>query len=381
VYSIVVFDDDGDGPNPPALYIGGSFSTVGALVANGIAKWNGSAWAAVGSGLQWNASGGTVRCMIAHDEDGPGPQPSFLFAAGNFTDAGGQSAKNIARWNGTAWSPLGGGAGDPNNDFVTTMAVLDPDGTGPAPGVLYVGGELSTAGGVPVSGVAGWNGTAWSAVGPSLATSRVEALGVFDEDGPGPFPPKLFVAAGVGSVQIRRLDPTGWTALVPGSVGTVRTMTVLDDDGPGPHGMSLVCGGDFGGIGGTTSSHLARWDGTAWANVGPSPGFDGSIYTTSMYDVDGGGPEPARLAACGSYSTAATASAGNVAVLDLSNSWSVFGNGLTGKVNALAEYDRDGPTGNPAVLLVGESSGKQAMSLRMESRSGTGRSSHHLVRG
>src|SRR5437764_1090061 len=33
------------------LYIGGSFSTVGNVFATNIAKWNGSSWSALGSGM------------------------------------------------------------------------------------------------------------------------------------------------------------------------------------------------------------------------------------------------------------------------------------------------------------------------------------------
>jgi hypothetical protein len=33
------------------LYIGGSFTVVGDVIANGVAKWNGSRWTALGSGM------------------------------------------------------------------------------------------------------------------------------------------------------------------------------------------------------------------------------------------------------------------------------------------------------------------------------------------
>jgi hypothetical protein len=39
--------DDGHGP---ALYAGGSFTTAGACVANGIAKWDGSSWSPSAAG-------------------------------------------------------------------------------------------------------------------------------------------------------------------------------------------------------------------------------------------------------------------------------------------------------------------------------------------
>ena len=56
------------------------------------------------------------------DESGGGP---MLYVGGYFTAAGGTSANYIARWDGTAWSALGSGG----NDFVGALAVLD-DGAG-----------------------------------------------------------------------------------------------------------------------------------------------------------------------------------------------------------------------------------------------------------
>ena len=47
VAGLTVFDD-GTGP---ALYAGGGFTTAGGVSANYIAKWNGSAWSPLGSGM------------------------------------------------------------------------------------------------------------------------------------------------------------------------------------------------------------------------------------------------------------------------------------------------------------------------------------------
>ena len=62
---------------------------------------------------------GTVRATTMWDPDGAGPQPAVLVAGGDFTTAGGVSASRIARWNGTAWSPLGTGM----NNAVEALAV------------------------------------------------------------------------------------------------------------------------------------------------------------------------------------------------------------------------------------------------------------------
>jgi hypothetical protein len=72
-----------------------------------------------------------------------------LYIGGGFTTVGGVSASNVARWDGSTWSPLGSGTGDE----VWTLA-LDGDGN------LYAGGVFTTAGGVNVNHVARWNGDA-----------------------------------------------------------------------------------------------------------------------------------------------------------------------------------------------------------------------------
>ena len=57
------------------------------------------------------------------------------------------TANHIARWDGTAWHPLGSGM----NGFVDALA-FGPDGS------LYAGGKFTTAGGVTANGIARWDG-------------------------------------------------------------------------------------------------------------------------------------------------------------------------------------------------------------------------------
>src|SRR5205823_3890290 len=68
------------------LYAGGHFSTAGGVSASRIAKWDGSAWSALGSGAN-----GIVWALAV---SGRG---SDLYAGGDFTTAGGVSASRIAR--------------------------------------------------------------------------------------------------------------------------------------------------------------------------------------------------------------------------------------------------------------------------------------------
>ena len=113
---------------------GGAFSAVGSTAANAVARWNGTSWSALGSGM--NLEVHALR-VLANGE---------LLAGGAFTMAGGTPAAYVARWNGTAWSALGAGPGA----AVTALAEL-PDGD------LLAGGQF--AGG---HALMRWDGAAWS---------------------------------------------------------------------------------------------------------------------------------------------------------------------------------------------------------------------------
>lgn len=142
VYALAVYDD-GSGA---ALYAGGTFQTAGPMEVNGLAKWDGSKWSDVGGGTD-----GGVVSLTVFDKSGDGSES--LYVAGFFSMAGGIKANSIARWNGSAWSPLGEGMG-PDAAPVWTMRVFDDgSGTGPA---LFVGGEFTTAGGQSSSHIAKW---------------------------------------------------------------------------------------------------------------------------------------------------------------------------------------------------------------------------------
>ena len=83
------------------LYAGGSFTTAGGVrqtaLPNGTAR------------LVCPGLGDEVRLLfiaLAFDASGN------LYAGGNFTTAGGVSANCIAKWDGTSWSALGSGMSD-----------------------------------------------------------------------------------------------------------------------------------------------------------------------------------------------------------------------------------------------------------------------------
>ena len=88
------------------------------MSAASIAKWNGSTWAALGSGTN-----GAVVALTANGTD--------IYAGGNFTTAGGAPANRIAKWDGSAWSPLGSGMDGQVNALLADNS-----------GHLFVGGNF-----------------------------------------------------------------------------------------------------------------------------------------------------------------------------------------------------------------------------------------------
>jgi hypothetical protein len=103
------------------IYAAGDFTRAGGAAANRVARWDGTQWSPLGAGLN-----GVVYAMAATDR--------HVYVGGNFTMAGNAEASHIARWDGYAWEPLGSGV---NNDIQTLALIGD--------GVL-AGGVFSMAG-------------------------------------------------------------------------------------------------------------------------------------------------------------------------------------------------------------------------------------------
>ncbi len=320
VYALTVFDD-GTGP---ALYSGGHAGLTSTLRDNPdgkaggyvdsrflqVARWNGSSWSPLGS----TPIGGYIHSLTAFD-DGTGPA---LYAAGAFRrDAGGKPANNIARWDGVAWSTLGEGV----SIRVYALTVFD-DGNGPA---LYVGGLLSQAGGNPVNRIARWDGSTWSDVGEGVLGGPIYSMTVFD-DGTGP---ALYVAGtfnqagGIPANNIARWDGSSWSALGEGLGGQVwaHSMTTFDD-GTGP---ALYVAGLFNQAGGIPANNIARWDGSSWSALGE--GLNNGALALTTFD-EGNGP---ALYVGGTFTQAGGNPANGIARWD-GSAWSTLRSGVLGSV-------------------------------------------------
>jgi trimeric autotransporter adhesin len=159
------------------LYVGGSFQYAGAVLAPGIFTWDGSTAAPLGGGVHandgWNVSAATIF------DDGTGPG---LYIAGRFTHAGGVPANSIARWDGASYQALGSGLqGAGGTGQVHALAVYGRT----APPRLFAAGSFTQAGGQPVQYIAAWNGATWAPLPTPTGFVSVRSLTNFD-DGPVP---------------------------------------------------------------------------------------------------------------------------------------------------------------------------------------------------
>ena len=276
------------------LYVAGNFTTAGGSPASRIAKWDGTNWSALGTGLSANAG-----CVAA--------QGTNVFVSGSFTTAGGVSAVRVARWNGLAWSALSLGLSDVANKMAA-------QGTN-----LFVGGQFSAADNLIMGKVARWDGAAWSA----LSDRPNQGIGLFVQavaaDGTNTYAGGFFEGAGrVRTSRIARWDGTNWSALGNGLKGpeannsnVVRAIK--------SRGVEVFAGGAFTNAGGLSASNVARWNGSAWVPM--HGGVSGTVSAIDATATD--------VFVGGSFTNAGGLSISNLARWNNSG-WSQVGNGLSG---------------------------------------------------
>lgn len=143
--------DDGAGP---ALYVGGEFTTIAGLEAEGIARFDASGWSTLGEPTLGGVRG-RVLAIHAHDfGDG-----EALYVGGEFVDRGTtESAGGVQRWSGSTWSPVGDDA-PPKGGAVYGLASFGGD--------LFASGNYYLIGDEIGGRIARFDGVAWTRpVGP-----------------------------------------------------------------------------------------------------------------------------------------------------------------------------------------------------------------------
>ncbi|HEX8598089.1 MAG TPA: S-layer homology domain-containing protein [Chloroflexia bacterium] len=288
------------------VYIGGRFTSAGGTRANNIARWDGSQWSALGNGLT-GLSGGFLPTVYAITVSG-----NDLYVGGIFTTAGAVSANNVARWNGTEWSALGSGIGGGSSPRVFDIALIDSN--------VYFGGSFSTAGGASARNIAMWDGSSWSALGSGIGDSTfgyvndIVALGS-DIYAAGGFT----TAGGVNANHIARWNGTEWSALGSGLGSNVNALAT--------NGTDIFVGGIFTTAGGASANYIAKWNGTEWSALGSGTG--GLVSALAVSGTD--------LYVTGSFTTAGGAGANSIARWNGAQ-WSALGSGLASAQTFISVY-------------------------------------------
>ncbi len=247
------------------VYAGGRFTKAGGNDAQHIARWDGRSWQALGEGVN-----GDVHAIAVDGTD--------VYVAGDFNVAGGINAVGIARWDGAAWSNVGDGTGPVDNRYGTletgyiyTLLVGD--------GVLYAGGNFAKIDGIDANNVAQWDGTTWSALGGGMGDLDWDGTTFIPEgivyalamDNGLLYAAGEFLLADEQEVNsIAQWDGTSWSGLNGGVTledgnntpqkGTIRALAVNNG--------AVYAGGWFSKAGGKAANHVAVWQDDAWGTLG-----------------------------------------------------------------------------------------------------------------
>jgi hypothetical protein len=284
------------------LYAGGSFSKIGAENANNIAKWNGSSWSPLGSGL-----GTAVTDRV---DDLVFDSSGNLYACGSF-NSGWSAAKGLGMWNGSTWSPFGSYPTDASDARSLYGAPSEK---------LYVSFYQDAA---PAKGfVASWSGSSWTF--PTDESEKVDYPAdavVMDSSGNlyqgGSFKKNADLSTTLNYVAKCNSGSNILTPLGQGLDDAVYAMVV---DALG----NIYVGGEFYQTVGATPvvlNSVAKWNGSSWYPLGK--GLDGKVYALAL-DSDG------NLYAGGNFEGGIAKWNGSI--------WETVGGGVNGYVNAIAFY-------------------------------------------
>lgn len=131
------------------LYVGGEFGRIAGITATSIARWDGTAWSALGT----DRSTGGSPTVYAVTVDG-----ADVYVGGMFQSLGGVTTHNLARWDGQSWHAVGSGfAGEYNTSIgVGSLAMFE--------GELLIAGQFTSFSGVAARNLVRWDGTAATAI-------------------------------------------------------------------------------------------------------------------------------------------------------------------------------------------------------------------------
>src|SRR4051794_12046035 len=317
-----------DADAPGGLLVGGAFRDAGGVAdADFVARWNGSAWSALGA----TPLGGAVNAIAARN--------GKIYVGGLFKDAGGNpNADYLAVWDGQRWAPACTGA-----PLANPVYALEVVGS-----TLYAGGTFQNAAGNPAADYLVACDTATGAPRATVgANEPMTGGGVYAlaADSRG----RLYAGGGFSRVagiaaanKIAYLDGSGWHALGSGKASGGAALGLLVRS-LAASGTTIYVGTDSVDIAGIPQAdHVAKWSGSAWSALGSDTAGGGGWFPSNafVYSLATSG---SHVFAGGAWSNAnGDPLADRIAEFD-GQSWHSLGSSagdgpFNGTVNALAVY-------------------------------------------
>ena len=335
------------------LWVGGLFTRAGGSPAVNIARFppTGAPAALVGP-HQVLGVGGFVDGLAAGADGG-------VIAGGAFAFGGQTPLVNLGTLRDESWSDLGGGVAGIVRDVMTLpdgrvaiagellidgspAAYAEWDGqawqlpggrvvgTGfalvqDAAGTIWLGGELTDAGGATVSNLAKLASGAWTSGG--MFDQRVTSLAL---QGDTLIAGGLFTQVDGTAASAIAIRPAGgaWAELGGGVDGDFNYVTAVAVHPT----LGVIVGGEFPGIGGVPAVDLAAWDGTTWHDLGAGFEVDDFGLVTAILPYGPG------VFVAGGFAAVGGAPASNLGWFD-GAAWHALGAGLADLAEEMVVVD------------------------------------------
>ncbi|MFZ4574969.1 MAG: hypothetical protein ACOYN0_11265 [Phycisphaerales bacterium] len=188
-----------------------------------------------------------------------------LIAGGDIDRAGPTVVQNVAAWNGTTWRAMGALGNSANTP--RSFAVFQ--------NALYTGGAFDGG----YRHIARWDGSAWQTVGGGVddGGTYVTSLLVWRS--------RLIAGGQFFDSNVPFADLSAWNGVSWSGFAENPQGTSARVDSLGEYRGDLVIGGEFTGVGGATSSSIARWNGSHWRGFSSGvSGCTGSLCRSSVFD-------------------------------------------------------------------------------------------------
>lgn len=286
------------------LYAGGLFRSAGGIYTRNIAVLNGNNWDSL---FNSSLTANPVRCIYNFKDT----IIATGFLLGNFNNG-------IAQWNGLFWDPMGSGINSAGWCFLQVN------------NELLVGGSFSQAGGQPAQRLAKWDGQNWLGYDLPfrLNTGSIFSISKFNND--------IFLGGNfidtisnsiycIGKLCQNQLCAVSSTQPFQGSAAVYKLIEfnhelIIAGEFNSPYGNNLIkwdgnsyssfgggtngpvsdmliwnnelyIAGNFTMVNGTPVSNIAKWDGNQWNRIGAGT-FGNGILCMAVLDSElyvGGG--------------------------------------------------------------------------------------------